>query len=70
MIQQINAIKRAMARGDTVVLVNHDAIYEACTTLNQRYLVRHNEKTAIQRMLRLAVGTDLNCVQSVTVSRS
>ena len=59
LIQQINAIKRAMARGDTVVLVNHDAIYEALyDVLNQRYLVRHNEKTgAIQRMLRLAVGT-------------
>jgi hypothetical protein len=59
LIQQINAIKRAMALGNTVVLVNHDAIYEALyDVLNQRYLVRHNEKTKVtQRMLRLAVGT-------------
>ena len=48
-----------MARGDTIVLLNHDNIYEALyDVLNQRYLLKTNEETGqVRRMLRLAIGT-------------
>ena len=51
-------VKNGMSRGDNVVLVNHDNIYEALyDILNQRYLTRRNERTgAVQKMLRLAVS--------------
>lgn len=48
-----------MANGQTVVLYNHDNIYEALyDVLNQRYVLRTNSKTGlVSRMLRLAIGS-------------
>eukprot|EP01012_Entosiphon_sulcatum_P048333 TRINITY_DN6681_c0_g4_i1.p1 TRINITY_DN6681_c0_g4~~TRINITY_DN6681_c0_g4_i1.p1 ORF type:complete len:5149 (+),score=717.09 TRINITY_DN6681_c0_g4_i1:781-15447(+) len=58
LIRQINEVKVAMATGATVVLVEHDNIYEALyDVLNQRYVLQSNEHTStVQKMLRLAVG--------------
>ena len=40
-MRQINEVKTAMARGSTLVLLNHDNIYEALyDVLNQRYLMK------------------------------
>lgn len=48
LVQQINMVKNGMSRGDKIVLVNHDNIYEALyDILNQRYLTRRNEKTGL-----------------------
>lgn len=59
LVQQINAVKRAMANGSTIVLVNHDNIYEALyDVLNQRYLFKTDSKTGVtKKMLRLAIGS-------------
>ena len=58
LVQQINEVKRAMAAGRIVVLVDHDQIYEALyDVLNQRYITRTNAQTGkTRRMLRLAIG--------------
>ena len=58
LIQQVNKVKAAMARGGTVVLHNHDAIYESLyDVLNQRYVTRTSHETGKEhKMLRLAVG--------------
>ena len=46
LVQQINRVKHAMAHGRTVVLVNHDNIYEALyDVLNQRYLLKRDPAT-------------------------
>lgn len=46
LIQQINEVKNAMASGSTVVLLNHDNIYEALyDVLNQRYVHKTDQKT-------------------------
>ena len=59
LIQQVNRVKTAMARGGTVVLHNHDAIYESLyDVLNQRYVTRTSHETGKEhKMLRLAVGS-------------
>eukprot|EP01062_Namystynia_karyoxenos_P054291 TRINITY_DN4457_c1_g1_i1.p1 TRINITY_DN4457_c1_g1~~TRINITY_DN4457_c1_g1_i1.p1 ORF type:complete len:3111 (+),score=983.00 TRINITY_DN4457_c1_g1_i1:397-9729(+) len=58
LIQQVNMVKAAMAAGQTVVLVNHDNIYESLyDVLNQRYVTRVSMETGRPRkMLRLAIG--------------
>lgn len=58
LVQQITQVKRAMAAGRVVVLVNHDQIYEALyDVLNQRYITRTSAQTnKVTRMLRLAIG--------------
>ena len=58
LVQQINEVKRAMAAGRVVVLVNHDQIYEALyDVLNQRFISRTSAATGkTRRMLRLAIG--------------
>src|SRR5690606_34189920 len=39
LVQQINQVKQAMAAGRTIILLNHDNIYEALyDVLNQRYV--------------------------------
>ena len=56
LVQQINKVKLAMAAGSTVVLLNHDNIYEALyDVLNQRY-VTQTTVSGTRRMLRLAIG--------------
>lgn len=47
-----------MALGNTLVLINHDNMYEALyDVLNQRYVTQRNNKTGVEtRMLRVAVG--------------
>ena len=58
LITQINDIKLAMASGSTVVLLNHDNIYEALyDVLNQRYLVKKDQNGKVKKMLRLAIGS-------------
>ena len=56
---QVNRVKMAMAKGRTIVLVNHDNIYEALyDVLNQRYLVKRDPATGeTRRLLRLAIGS-------------
>eukprot|EP00755_Sulcionema_specki_P009898 Sspe_Gene.44944::Locus_22125_Transcript_2_2_Confidence_0.500_Length_15952::g.44944::m.44944 len=58
MVQQVNKVKMAMAAGRTVVLVNHDNIYESLyDVLNQRYVTRSIAGTTrVRKMLRLAIG--------------
>jgi hypothetical protein len=58
LVQQINQVKRAMAAGKVVVLVNHDQIYEALyDVLNQRFISRTSPTTGkTVKMLRLAIG--------------
>ena len=58
MIQQINEVKTAMATGSTIVLLNHDQIYEALyDVLNQRFLYKTDQATGkIEKRLRLAIG--------------
>jgi hypothetical protein len=58
LVQQINEVKLAMASGSTIVLLNHDNIYEALyDVLNQRYVFKTDPKTGVTRkMLRLAIG--------------
>eukprot|EP00965_Chrysotila_dentata_P057418 1904620-Pleurochrysis_carterae.AAC.1 len=47
-----------MAHGRTVVLVNHDNVYEALyDLLNQRYLIKRDANGVAQRLLRLAIGS-------------
>lgn len=56
LVQQINKVKLAMASGSTVVLLNHDNIYEALyDVLNQRYVTK-TTVSGTRRMLRLAIG--------------
>ena len=59
LINQINEVKLAMATGSTIVLLNHDNIYEALyDVLNQRYLYKVDSKTKkVKKMLRLAIGS-------------
>ena len=58
LITQINDVKLAMANGSTVVLLNHDNIYEALyDVLNQRYLFKKDQNGKIKKMLRLAIGS-------------
>jgi hypothetical protein len=58
LVQQINQVKLAMAAGKTLVLVNHDNIYEALyDVLNQRYLFKKDASGVTRRMLRLAIGS-------------
>lgn len=59
LIQQINQVKQAMATGSTIVLLNHDNIYEALyDVLNQRYVINTDAATGVDvRMLRLAIGS-------------
>ena len=59
LVQSVNRIKLAMASGRTVVLVNHDNVYEAMyDVLNQRHLAVRDSKTGqTRRMLRLAIGS-------------
>ena len=46
LIQQINEVKTAMATGSTIVLLNHDQIYEALyDVLNQRFLYKTDQAT-------------------------
>ncbi|KAL3927403.1 MAG: hypothetical protein SGPRY_002839 [Prymnesium sp.] len=43
LVRQVNRVKVAMGEGSTVVLVNHDNIYEALyDVLNQRYLLKRD----------------------------
>jgi hypothetical protein len=58
LVQQINEVKLAMASGSTIVLLNHDNIYEALyDVLNQRYVFKTDPKTGkTRKMLRLAIG--------------
>ena len=58
LVQQINEVKLAMASGKTLVLLNHDNIYEALyDVLNQRYLFKKDKAGVTRRMLRLAIGS-------------
>ena len=59
LITQINQVKLAMAEGKTLILLNHDNIYEALyDVLNQRYLIKKDLHTGkIKKMLRLAIGS-------------
>ena len=58
LITQINQIKLAMANGSTIILLNHDNIYEALyDVLNQRYLYRKDQHGNLKKMLRLAIGS-------------
>ena len=59
LINQINEVKLAMAAGSTIVLLNHDNIYEALyDVLNQRYLYKIDSKTKkVTKLLRLAIGS-------------
>jgi hypothetical protein len=59
LVEQINQVKLAMANGHTLVLVDHDNIYEALyDVLNQRYVVSKDDRTGQRRRrLRLAIGT-------------
>lgn len=59
LVNQINQIKMAMADGKTVVLLNHDNIYEALyDVLNQRYVQKtDSESDKVRKMLRLAIGS-------------
>lgn len=57
LIQELNAVKRAMATGSTLVLINHDNMYEALyDVLNQRYVKERTPAGVEHRMLRVAVG--------------
>eukprot|EP01052_Picozoa_sp_SAG31_P009056 SAG31_NODE_468_length_15250_cov_5.304138_10_plen_399_part_00 len=58
LVTQINQVKLAMAEGRTIVLLNHDNIYESLyDVLNQRYVVKIDAKSKkVKRMLRLAIG--------------
>ena len=57
LIQQLNTVKRAMAIGNTLVLINNDNIYEALyDVLNQRYVKERSKTGEVRRMLRVAVG--------------
>ena len=58
LLAQINAVKRAMVRGDVVVLVHQTALFPSLfDVLNQRGVVKRDVETQkTTRMLRLAVG--------------
>jgi E3 ubiquitin-protein ligase RNF213 len=57
-VQRLNEVKLAMATGKVIVLLNADNMYEALyDVLNQRYLVKKDQKTGnVHRLLRLAIG--------------
>ena len=56
LISQINAVKRAMHKGQTVILLNCDNLYEALyDVLNQAFVTRVIDGHA-EKFLRLAVG--------------
>ena len=58
LITQINEVKLSMANGTTVILLNHDNIYEALyDVLNQRYLHKTETDGSKSKMLRLAIGS-------------
>ena len=47
-------VKKAMAAGQTVVLHNHDAIYESLyDVLNQRFLVKVDQVSGVRRKPRI-----------------
>uniref|UniRef100_A0A7R9YCP3 Uncharacterized protein n=1 Tax=Pinguiococcus pyrenoidosus TaxID=172671 RepID=A0A7R9YCP3_9STRA len=57
LVQAINKVKNAMSVGRTVVLMQHENIYEALyDVLNQRYVLKRQRDGSQRRMLRLAVG--------------
>lgn len=58
LIQEINQIKNAMAKGEIVVLLNNESIFESLyDVLNQRYVIRPDMETGQnKKMLRLALG--------------
>lgn len=59
LISQINAVKRAMQLGQTVVLYNCDNLYEALyDVLNQAFVRRETggPEGSVQKFLRLAIG--------------
>ena len=59
LVTQINQVKQSMASGSTVILLNHDNIYEALyDVLNQRFLYKTDNKTGkVEKLLRLAIGS-------------
>ena len=59
LIQQVNKVKAAMAKGKVVVLHNHDSIYESLyDVLNQRYVTGTQLASGKEKkMLRLAIGS-------------
>jgi E3 ubiquitin-protein ligase RNF213 len=58
LVTQINEVKLAMAEGATLVLLNHDNIYEALyDVLNQRFVMKKDGQGNTKRMLRLAIGS-------------
>ena len=59
LVTQINQVKQSMASGSTVILLNHDNIYEALyDVLNQRFLYKTNNATGkVEKLLRLAIGS-------------
>ena len=59
LVQQMNEVKLAMAKGKAIVLMNADNMYEALyDVLNQRYLEKTDQKTGKKtRLLRLAIGS-------------
>ena len=59
LVTQINQVKLAMASGSTIILLNHDNIYEALyDVLNQRYLYKKDTTTGqVIKLLRLAIGS-------------
>jgi len=59
LVTQVHAVKAAMAEGKTLMLVNHDHVFEALyDVLNQRYLSKTDPVTGVQAsFLRLAIGT-------------
>ena len=64
LVQQVNRVKMAMAEGRTIVLVNHDNIYEALyDVLNQRYIVKRDPRTGATR------GTTLQLTRHACDSR-
>ena len=60
-----------MAHGRTVVLVNHDNIYEALyDVLNQRYLLKTDPATGRkQRLYRLGRALDKTIVPAESVAK-
>lgn len=59
LIQQINRVKLAMAKGDVAVLLNNENIYESLyDVLNQRFVRQKDVVTGKeQKLLRLAMGS-------------
>ena len=58
LIQQINQVKNAMAKGEVIALLNNDGMFESLyDVLNQRYVIKQDIETGQEvKMLRLALG--------------